>query len=212
MTALYFNVVALPKLENGLTPVHMYIEEAKPTWTDSPREERCAVKDLEHVIRDIVRENVDGTEDALLREGEMPIDGEPVVSFGIACQYDGKTKMAHYKQLDLVWISRDRKFAKVPGVARELSDYTICVLRAREKKEMAEKGVKSFRFDAVSLKKCREDYAEFCATVADRQKRRRFVRDANARRFGCEFLRNGYCTPIHSDCPCFVNGKCVEVK
>lgn len=212
MTSLYFTMVALPPIETGETPVHMYIEEAEPTRTDDPGAERRAAKDLRQVVNDLVRENVDGSEDRLLKEGEIPFDGKPICSFAVACQYDRARDIPHYKRIDLVWLSSEKRFAKVMSVARELYDLTYDTLKKRERIEMKRKNAPKFEFDSISLKRTREAFADYAETIVDKIAHMKWAHDTNKRRFDCEFLKNGYCSPMHSDCPCFVNGKCVEVK
>ena len=210
MTLLHFTLGAIPYHDpsKGTHIVHAYLHQGEPTRTDNPGDERRAAKDAARIVQDLVRENVDGDDEQLLQEGEMPAEVLPVYTFAIGVAWDHDLKMPAYKAMDFATLWTERKFAKVWTLGAELNGYTLKILKNRERDDRAKVGAAKFRWDAQTLTHGREAFAAFCKQV----KARHFAWEINKARFECPNLRNGYCSPSKPGCPCYCNGKCVEVK
>jgi len=212
MTTLNYILCAVSKLPSGQTPVHMYIGVTDPTGTDSPGDERMALKDAKHVLQDILERNVSDDELQLLQDGEPPYDAMPIFTFSIGVSWDREHMMAHYSQIGYGRCVNQKLFNPVYSLAMDLYEETFGILRARERRECKAKGGIRLKNDPVTEKMVRDQYEEWHRTSLTRWLARFKAHEANKKRFDCEFLRNGYCTPVHPECPCYKSGKCEEVK
>lgn len=210
MTLLHFTFGALPYHDQtkGTHIIHAYLHQSEPTRTDSPGDERRAAKDCAQIVGDIILRNINEDEERLLQEGEMPPEVLPIFTFAIGVTWDREAKMPTYKMMDYATLCDLRKFAPVYSLGAELYHYTFGILKKRERADRAKVDAVKYRLDAVTLAHGREAFKVFC----ERAKRVHAAWQVNKMRFGCERLRNGYCSPAKPGCPCYCNGKCVEVK
>ena len=210
MTLLHFTFGALPYNDptKGTHIVHAYIHQSEQTWTDSPRSERKAAADCAQIVGDIILRNINEDEDRLLQQGEMPAEVLPIFTFAIGVAWDCAAKMPTYKMMDYATLCDERRFAPVLAVGADLYHYTFSVLRKRERADRAKAGAAKYKWSGETLERGRAAFAAFCEGA----KRRHAAWEINKRRFDCPNLRNGYCTPMKPECPCYCNGRCEEVK
>lgn len=210
MTLLHFTLGALPYHDatKGTHIIHAYLHQSEPTRTDNPGDERRAAKDCAQIVGDIILRNINEDEERLLQEGEMPPEVLPIFTFAIGCAWDRDAKMPTYKMMDYATLCEQRKFAPVYSLGAELYHYTFGVLKKRERADREKAGLGKFRWDNITLAHGRDEFKAFC----EHTKRVHAAWQINKRRFDCERLRNGYCSPVKMDCPCCCKGKCVEVK
>jgi len=210
MTLLHFTFGALPYHDQskGTHIIHCWITQSEMTQTDDPGAERRAAKDARHILDDILLRNINTDEERLLQDGEMPAEVTPVFTFALGVAWDKPNSQPSYRRFDYATLCHDAKFAPVAQLGRELYDYTFKVLKDRERKDRAEAGLGKFSWDAVTVAHGRESFKAFCLFVG----RRHRLWEINRRRFDCQKLRNGFCTPSDPKCPCYCNGRCVEVK
>ena len=143
MTPITFTFTAT-LLEDGRHRINMYVKALEPTYTESPGEEYRATKDAAQVVRDIIhsRKGKDESPDRLLQDGPIPPDAFPVFQFVIGVTWDRAFKMAHYSRVSYERVLQDGMWSNVAATGMELYDYTMSVLRKREKRERAEKMAK----------------------------------------------------------------------
>jgi len=210
MTLLHFTFGALPYHDptNGTHIIHCWISQSEPTNTGDAAEERRAAKDARHIIDDILLRNITTDDERLLQDGEMPSDVTPVFTFALGVAWDKANRQPSYKQFDYATLCPDAKFTPVLKLGRELYDYTFKVLRDRERKDRAEVGLGRFAWDAITIAHGREAFNAFCLVVG----RRHRLLEINRRRFDCPNMRNGFCSPANTKCPCYCNGRCEEVE
>lgn len=210
MTLIHMTLGALPynDASKGTHIIHAWLSQSEPTRTDNPGDERRAAKDAAHILSDIVRDNITGDEERLLAEGEMGADVLPIYTFAIGVAWDRENKMPAYKAMDYATLWPERKFSPVCNLGADLNDYTLRVLKNRERRDRKAANAPKFKWDLVTLQHGREAFAAYCKAV----KARHIAWEINRTRFECPSLRNGFCSPSKPSCPCYRNGKCVEVK
>lgn len=131
------------RLPTGLHAVHLYVKRENDGGFDlSPRAEKLAMNDAELIVRDIVRVNEPQDDDRLLQDGEPPSDSELIAKFKIAIRWDRKLKMATYHRAGHERFAWEAKWQPVAALMMEQYDYTMSVLRNREKSERKEKSKK----------------------------------------------------------------------
>lgn len=210
MTLLHLTFGALPfaDAKRGTHIIHAYLHQSEPTRTDDPGAERRAAKDCAKIVDDIILRNINEDEERLLQEGEIPADALPIFTFAIGVAWDRDAKMLSYKMMDYATLCDQRKFSPVYALGAELYHYTFGVLKKRERDDRAKARAAKYKWDAVTLQHGREEFEAFC----ERTRRRHAAWQINKRRFDCERLYNGYCSPSRPECPCYRNGRCVEAK
>lgn len=140
MTPITFTFAAFP-LGDGRHRINMYVQALEPTYTERLGEEYRAAKDAAQVVRDIIarRKEKGNNPDRLLQEGEMPLGAKPVFQFVIGVTWDREFKMAHYSRVSYERVLQGGIWSDVAATGMELYDYTMSVLRKREKRERAAK-------------------------------------------------------------------------
>lgn len=144
MTTITFTFAATP-LPDGRARVNMFIKRLEPTYTESPGEEWRAEKDAAQVVHDIVlrRAEKDDDPDRLLQSGDLPPEADPIIWFAIGVTWDRPLKLPHYSRVGYGRVNFDGRFTSVARLAMELYDYTMSVLRKREKRDRAAKMAKT---------------------------------------------------------------------
>ena len=126
------------ELPTGLHRVHLYVEQENDNGFDmSPREERHAIKDAELIVRDIVRVNNpnEKNDERLLREGSPDESAIVVCRAKVIVRWDRKLKMATYHNGGHERYLWDSKWHPVATLMMEQLDYTLKILRNRERAE-----------------------------------------------------------------------------
>lgn len=210
MTLLHFTLGALPYSDKskGTHIIHAYLHQSEPTRTDSPGDERRAAKDCAQILGDIIRRNVNEDEERLLQEGEIPAEVLPIYTYAIGVAWDREAMMPSYKMMDYATLWPERKFTPVLSLGAELYHTTFDILKNRERSYRAKANAPKYKWDAQTLAHGRKSFAAYCKQT----KARHIAWNINRMRFECALLRNGYCSPSKPSCPCYRNGKCVEVK
>ena len=137
MTVINFIYYALP-LPDGRKKIHLYVKSLGATVDDSPRAQRKGEEDAEKIVEDIVDVNRDDAGEKLLRGGEPPPDAEPIFRFTIGTTYDRRTKLFRYSRVGYERLDWDERYAPIAQLGMEQYDYTMSVLRKREKREYRE--------------------------------------------------------------------------
>lgn len=127
---------AAKELEDGRHVVHLYLNRKNDGGVDlSPRAEQKALDDAEIIIRDIVQENDPDDESRLLQKGQPSDDEFIVARFHISVRWDRKLKMATYHRAGYERLQWSGIWQPVASLMMEQYDYTMSVLRKREKAE-----------------------------------------------------------------------------
>ena len=121
------------RLEDGRHRVHLYVTTENDNGFDlSPREERNATLDAEQVVRDILHSRKDQTStEKLLQPGE-PV-GDIICRAKVVIRWDKKLKMATYHNGGHERFLWDGKWQPIAQLMMEQLEYTMSVLRNREK-------------------------------------------------------------------------------
>lgn len=136
MTTITFTFGATP-LTDGRARINMFVKQLEPTYTESPGEEWRAEKDAAQVVHDIVLRRAERGDDPdrLLRSGDLPPEADPIIWFAIGVTWDRSLKLPHYSRVGYERVNFEGRFTPVAQLAMELFDYTMSVLRKREKRD-----------------------------------------------------------------------------
>ena len=136
MTPINFTYYALP-LGDGRIKINLYIKSLGATEDDSPRAQRKSEADAEQIVRDVVGENCERHpgEDRMLQPGDPPDNAYPIFRFTLGVTWDRVTKLCHYSRVGYERLDWDARFAPIAQLGMEQYDYTMSVLRKREKME-----------------------------------------------------------------------------
>ena len=219
MTALTFTTCVLPEDKSGRMPIHMYIGMTKPTWTDSPREERCALNDAKKILDEFFAIDPDDVAESLIQPGEPPETAIPCFVFGIGVSFDCKSKIPHYTKLDYKKVLSLKKLSDVYPMCMELREAIFTALREGERNSCKAKGVGKLRTDLITAKRMEEEFGKWLniqlaiwhRRYTDKKKSDKLSRIAK-RRPWCLHQHAGYCSPRLSFCPFCKNGKCVKTE
>ena len=70
-----------------------------------------------------------------MQSGDLPPEADPIIWFAIGVTWDRPLKLPHYSRVGYERVNFDGRFTSVARLAMELYDYTMSVLRKREKRD-----------------------------------------------------------------------------
>lgn len=203
---------ALPPREDGCHVVHAYIGISEPTNTELLHREIKAEKDAAEIIRDILYHNLEDDPEQLLRDGEPPVEAIPLFAFAIGVAWDRANKLPAYMKIDYHRFLPGGKWNGVAKIGMELYEETYSVLAKRDKSDRKAIGAGKYRPDRNTIEAAKATFNAFADDCLDRQMRRMQAEGINASRVPCKNRHGDYCSPSVKECPCYKDGKCVEVQ
>jgi hypothetical protein len=127
-------------MDNGYHAVHLYFtKENDGAFDISPLAERKALEDAEIIIQDALRTNEPDKEERLVKRGEPPPEDVIVCRSKIEIHWDRKLKMATYKRGGHERFQWEAKWQPVAALMMEQYNYTMSILKSRERKEREER-------------------------------------------------------------------------